>query len=92
MRRYKCAPRWITVRFDGTCALCKRAIHLGYRLSTTPGNVRHIAKPKSAAKRQAGNFRRDLTGRTTLDVGSEGRCIKEIVSAAGGGFARRRIG
>jgi hypothetical protein len=32
MRRYKCDPRWITVRFEGsTCAGCKRPIHTGER-------------------------------------------------------------
>ncbi len=29
MPRYKCDPRWITVRFDGTCVRCKRSIHPG---------------------------------------------------------------
>jgi len=31
MRRYKCDPRWITVRFEGNCLRCKRAIHPGER-------------------------------------------------------------
>ena len=30
MRRYKCDPRWITVKFKGnTCVRCKRSIHPG---------------------------------------------------------------
>ncbi|MGO9605231.1 MAG: hypothetical protein ACLQAT_17890 [Candidatus Binataceae bacterium] len=31
MPRYKCNPRWITVRFEGNCTRCKRAIHPGER-------------------------------------------------------------
>jgi hypothetical protein len=31
MRRYKCDPRWITVRFEGECVRCKRPIHAGER-------------------------------------------------------------
>lgn len=32
MRRYKCDPRWITVRFKGNaCAGCNRPIHPGER-------------------------------------------------------------
>jgi len=31
MRRYKCDPRSITVRFEGNCLRCKRAIHPGER-------------------------------------------------------------
>ena len=31
MPRYKCDPRWITVRFEGTCVRCKRSIHPGER-------------------------------------------------------------
>jgi hypothetical protein len=27
MRRYKCDPRWIKVRFEGECVRCKRPIH-----------------------------------------------------------------
>lgn len=27
MPRYKYDPRWITVRFEGTCVRCKRSIH-----------------------------------------------------------------
>ncbi len=27
MRRYKCDPRWINVRFEGKCVRCKRPIH-----------------------------------------------------------------
>jgi len=29
MRRYKCDPRWINVRFKGECARCRRAIRTG---------------------------------------------------------------
>jgi hypothetical protein len=32
MRRYKCDPRWITIRFKGNaCVCCKRLIHPGKR-------------------------------------------------------------
>jgi hypothetical protein len=31
MRRYKCDPRWINVRFEGKCVRCKRPIHTGER-------------------------------------------------------------
>ncbi len=31
MRRYKCDPRWITVRFEAKCVRCKRSIHPGER-------------------------------------------------------------
>ncbi len=31
MRRCKCDPRWITVRFEGNCVRCKRPIHPGKR-------------------------------------------------------------
>lgn len=31
MRRYKCDPRWINVRFKGECVRCRRAIRTGER-------------------------------------------------------------
>jgi len=31
MARYKCDPRWINVRFDGTCARCQRPVRHGER-------------------------------------------------------------
>jgi hypothetical protein len=31
MRRYKCDPHWITVRFEGECVRCKPPIRPGER-------------------------------------------------------------
>ena len=37
MRRYKCDPRCITVKFKGdTCVRCKRSIHPGERAFNYP--------------------------------------------------------
>jgi hypothetical protein len=53
-------------------------------LSTSPVNVRSIAKPKECAKAASWEFSAQVFDdeNNTSDVGSEGRCIRETVRVA----------
>jgi hypothetical protein len=66
MSRYKCDPRWLTIKFKATLRLL-RAFRdsSGGAASTTPRIVRSIARARSAAKRRAGSVRRGRSMRRT---------------------------
>ncbi len=54
MSRYKCDPRWITIKFEGNAAFVAGVpIHPG-PVSTTRGSFALLRGARSAAKRRAG--------------------------------------
>jgi hypothetical protein len=58
MRRYKCDPRWITVRFKGsTCARCKGSIYPGGRAFFYPqGSIALLRRRRLRQSRKPGVF------------------------------------
>lgn len=56
MRRYKCDPRWIAVRFDGKCVRCKRQIHLGERAFYYPNDRSLYCEAEGCGKAASREF------------------------------------
>ncbi len=56
MRRYKCDPRWINVRFEGKCARCKRPIHVGERAFYYPGDRSLCCEAEECGKAASREF------------------------------------
>ena len=59
MAKYKSDPRWISAKFDGSCARCKRVIRRGERAFYYPQDRSLYCEQESCG--QAAN--RDFSGR-----------------------------
>jgi len=84
MRCYKCDLDWISVRLERHCVRCRRLVHPGQRgfyypedrsLDCGPEEMRQGGQPEVFGAR----VRR---GEQPFDVGSEGKCIRQIVAVA----------